>query len=72
MQPNHYVEGGLLCPKCKCISIPLLKKDEGADAAACQNLDCRVVVNRDNIKIGRWSKGYKKIVMDRRRNQINK
>jgi len=67
---RHYIVNGLECPRCKCISIPLIR--EGiTNAVACQNPECRIVVDRNNSKIGRWMKEYKKLVLDKRSHKIN-
>lgn len=46
-----------LCPACGKHTLPRL--DEGsADAAACQNAECRRVFDRAGVQLGRWTEGY--------------
>ncbi len=43
------------CPSCGLGTIPALP---GGDAAACQNAECRVVIDKSGKVIGRFTEGY--------------
>lgn len=47
------------CPNCKEDSLP--RFTGCADAVACQNPKCRVVVDQKDVIIGQWSAGYKEL-----------
>ena len=46
-----------VCPGCQAESLPILQGE--ANAACCQNGECRRVYNREGLQVGRWTEGYK-------------
>ena len=69
---KQFIAIGLECPQCKCESIPAFKPDEATTASTCQNPECRIVVDKTNTRIGQWTEGYMKLVMDKADSQVNK
>jgi len=72
---KQFIAIGLECPQCKCESIPAFKPDEAIEAitaSSCQNLECRIVVDKTNTRIGQWTEGYMKLVMDKADSQVNR
>jgi hypothetical protein len=66
---KQFIAIGLECPQCKCMSVPM---SMGGNATACQNLECRIVVDKTNTRIGQWTEGYMKLVMDKADSQVNR
>lgn len=52
------------CPACHEYTLPPFLEGEVANAVACQNPKCRVIVTRNGVIDGQWSKGYKETLYD--------
>jgi hypothetical protein len=52
------------CPACGMLRINPIGKNESATETACQNSECRIVLNKENQITGRWTEGYAQFIRE--------